>query len=230
MLFSSPVYSQVSGSIAGITYFHGRSGLATRARSTPVNPNTARQRTIRHAIATLGSYWGQTLTGTERAAWRLYASNVPWTNPLGQTTFLTGQQHFTRCNVPRIQADIAILAAAPTIYDLGTWTAPTIFAAHETPPSITISFDKTDDWASTVGGFMIVYGGRPTGQGQNFFGGPYRYGDKYSGKPGPPGSPATIIYPWPISVGQRVWAYVRIIQIDARLSLPIVLGPETVVP
>lgn len=228
MLFTSPVYSQVSGSIAGITYSHGRSGIITKTRSTPTNPNTARQRTIRHAIARLGSYWGQILTETERAAWRLYASNVAWTNPLGQTTFLTGQNHFTRCNVPRIQASIDILEAAPKIYDLGTFTPPTITAIPSGLQAFIITFDNTDDWANIVDGHMLCYGGRPTGPGTGFYSGPWRYAGKQTGNPVPPVSPVAFTTPWRITSGQICWIQIRIIQGDGRLSSPVVLGPKTV--
>jgi len=228
MLFTSPVYSQTSGSIAGITYFHGRSGLATRARSTPTNPNTARQRTIRHAIARLGSYWGQTLSAGGRAAWNLYASNVPWVNALGQTTFLTGQQHFTRCNVPRLQASIDILDASPTIYDLGSFTAPTITSALRADQKVTIAYTNTDDWANADGGFLLLSIGRSVGPGVNYFKGPFRYTDKVVGAAEPPISPTVLNSPWPIFTDNKLWIMARFIQVDGRMSSPVIVGPKTI--
>ncbi len=229
MLFSSPVFSQASGSVAGMVYSHGRSGMICRARTTPTNPNTARQRIIRVALATLGNLWGQTLTTAQRDAWRLYAENVAVINALGQTIFLSGQNHFTRVNVNRIQADISILLAAPTIFDLGTFTAPEILEINSLFQSYTITFDNTDDWANAAGGFMLIYGGRPTGPGRGFFGGPFRFAGKIVGAGTPPSSPNSPDSPWILSVDNIAWVLIRVIQVDGRMSLPIILGPETII-
>lgn len=227
MLFTSPVYSQASGSIAGITYGHGRSGMYTRARVTPTNPDSERQRTVRHAVATLMPYWGQELDAGQRSAWNLYAANVPWTNALGQTIFLTGHQHFLRCNAPRIQAAIAIVEEAPKIYDLGTFTAPTIASLVDTP-LISINFDNTDDWATAVGGHMLVWAGKSIGPGRTFYRGPWRYAGRVNGAVEPPASMQSFPAPWPYALLNIAWIKCRIIQVDGRLSMPIVLGPATI--
>ncbi len=228
MLFSSPVYSQASGSIAGITYGHGRSGMYSRARRKPTDPNSFRQATVRQIMASLMPKWGEELGASQRAAWNLYGSNVSWPNVLGQTIFLTGHQHFLRCNAPRLQAGIAIVLDAPVIFDLGTFTVPTFTVANDGPQA-GIAFDDTDEWATTVGGFMLVWPGRPVGPGRNFYRRPWRFGTKIVGNPTPPITPfpATPQWPWPI--GNIAWVYCRIIQTDGRLSFPIVLGPRTIV-
>ena len=230
MLFTSPVYSQASGSIAGITYGHGRGGMFVRARKTPTNPDSERQRTIRHALATLGSYWGQTLSAAERDGWRLYAANVPWRNVLGHTTFLTGHQHFVRTNVVRIQASIAILNTAPIIFDLGTFTAPTISRAVENTQDVLIAYDNTDAWANGVGGYILGWPGRTTSFGESYYAGPWRFAGKEAGAVIPPTSPFDMIAPWFITFGNQLWVKIRFIQIDGRMSLPIILGPEVIAP
>jgi hypothetical protein len=226
MLFTSPVYSQASGSIAGITFSHNRGGMYTRARVTPTDPSSFRQQEMRTAMGTLAPYWGETLTAGERAAWDLYGDNVPMINPLGQTIFLTGQQHFLRCNLPRLQNELAILDVAPTNFNLGTFTAPTIDEANDAPV-ISIAFDNTDAWAVGVG-YMFVYGGKAQGPGRAFYKGPWRFAGASEGG-GPPGSPLDFISQYPLAIGNLVWAMVRFMQVDGRLSLPVILGPETVV-
>ena len=228
MLFTSPVFSQASGSIAGITYSHNRGGMYTRARVTPTDPSSARQQAMRAAMGVLAPFWGQTLTPAERAAWDLYGDNVPWINPLGQTIFLTGQQHFLRINTVRVQIAIGILSVAPSIFDLGTFTAPTINFA-ETAPGLSINFTNTDAWANAVGGFMLFYMSRAQGPGRNFYRGPWQFGGLITGDPVPPASPILIPVPqvWPI--GSLIWSQVRVIQVDGRMSLPVILGPETVI-
>lgn len=228
MLFSSPIFSQASGSVAGLTFAHCRAGMTVRSRSTPTNPNTQRQRTVKYALARLAPYWGELLTQSERDAWNLYGANVVMTNVLGQPFHLTGQNHFLRTNIPRMQFTHIVLETAPTVFDLGTFTAPTIFSMVEFTQNIRIAFDNTDDWATTDGSFLIGYGGRPTSPGREFYGGPWRFMGIITGSVFPPGSPHPFIAPWPISAGQNCWVLIRIIQVDGRLSLPIVLGPHVV--
>ena len=228
MLFTSPVYSQASGSIAGITYSHNRGGMYTRARVTPTDPSTARQQIMRSAMGVLAPYWGNTLTAVQRDAWTLYGDNVPWTNPLGQTIFLTGQQHFLRTNTVRLQLGAAILDTAPIIFDLGTFTAPTIDAARDVP-NVDIAFDNTDAWANADGGFMLGWAGSSVGPGRSFYRGPWRFTFVASGDPVPPASPLTAPVPWPWAAGNLAWMQMRVIQVDGRMSLPVILGPETII-
>lgn len=228
MLFTSPVYSQASGSIAGITYSHNRGGMYTRARVTPTDPSSERQQTVRAAMGVLAPYWGETLSGAQRAVWDLYADNVPWINPLGETIFLTGQQHFLRVNIPRIQAGIAIKKDAPYTYNLGTFTAPTIDEANSTP-QVKIAFDNTDAWAIASGGHMLVYAGKSVGPGRTFYRGPWRYSGSIDGDATPPTSPATIAVSWSYAATNLCWVQIRVIQVDGRMSLPVILGPETIV-
>jgi hypothetical protein len=227
MLFKSPLFSQASGSLAGTTFTHGRSGLVARARSIPTNPSSSFQQAVRSAVATLASYWGQTLTALQRDAWNSYGAGTVMTNRLGDQIYLTGQNHFIRANVPRIQAAIAIVPDAPTTFDLGTFTSPAIASADDTD-NVAVSFTNTDDWASTVGGHMLVYVSRPQSPGKGFFKGPFRYAAKIDGAAVAPESPEDVTSPFTLTEGQKVWVQCRIIQSDGRLSTPIILGPQTV--
>lgn len=225
MLYSSPIFSQASGSVAGLTFAHCRAGMTVRSRSTPTNPDTARQRTIKHALARLSPHWGQSLTQSERDAWNLYAANVVMSNKLGQPMHLTGQNHFLRANIPRIQSGISVLETAPTVFDLGTFTAPEVLDLHVASQRISLTFGDTDDWASSVNGYLLLWGGRPVNASREYFGGPYRYAGLIQGDPVPPSSPEYIFTSWRLSVGPNYWFYARIIQPDGRLSLPAVIGP-----
>lgn len=228
MLFSSPIVSQASGSLAGLTFSHTRGSKYIKARTTPTNPSSQRQAIVRAAMGVLGSHWGQELTEPEREAWRLYAANVPTTNALGETIFLTGQQRFTRINVPRIQIGEAILNAAPSIFDLGTFTTPTIDSTTSIGQSFSIAFDNGDDWAIADDGFMIIYAGRPTSVGETYFRGPWRFAGIIEGAVAPPSSPAPILSPWVIAAEQIMWVRIRVMQTDGRLSAELTLGPETI--
>lgn len=228
MLFSSPIFSQASGSVAGLTFAHGRAGMTVRSRSNPVNPDTARQRAVKHAVARLGPIWGQVLNQDERDAWNLYGSNVVMTNVLGQAFHLTGQNHFLRANIPRIQSAISVLTIAPTVFDLGTFTAPFISGAIEPLQRFNITIAFSDDWASNAGGHMLIYEGRPTGPGHEFFKGPYRFAGSIDGPITPPPSSSTFTSVWGLSALNLLWVHARVIQVDGRLSFPITIGPRVV--
>ncbi len=229
MLYSSPIVSQASGSLAGLTFSHTRGSKYIKARTTPTNPNSQRQAIVRTAMGVLGPVWGQTLTQLQRDGWRLYASNVPSTNKIGETIHLTGQQHFTRINIPRIQIGEAIQENAPTIFDLGTFTAPTINSITASGQDIKINFNNGDDWAIADDGFMIVYAGRPTSTGEEFFRGPWRFAGIIEGAVAPPATPATLLSPWIVSPDEIMWVKIRVMQTDSRLSAELTLGPQTVV-
>jgi len=229
MLFKSPLFSQASGSLAGTTFSHNRGGMYTRARAIPTNPNSSFQQAVRAAMATLASYWGQTLLAAERSAWDSYAAGVAMTNRLGDQVYLTGQQHFIRANVPRVQAGIAILEAAPVIYDLGSYTLPTVDDINDDATNnILVAYTNTDAWANAVGGYMLLYGSRPQSPGKGFFKGPYRYLGKVAGAASPPTSPASMSSPFALTASQLVWLAIRFIQTDGRLSSQVVLGPTEV--
>jgi hypothetical protein len=227
MLFKSQVFTQASGSVGGLVYSHNRGGMYTRARTIPTNPSSEYQQLVRAAMGTLAPYWADTLDAGKRAAWNEYAANVAMTNKIGDTVYLTGQQHFIRCNVPRIVAGIAIIEAAPTTYNLGTFTAPTISGATDTP-EISIAFSASDAWATAAGGYLLAFAGMGQGAGRSFYKGPWRYMDKVVGAVSPPSSPQAMTPDFGLATGQLVWVQCRIIQVDGRLSLPIVLGPEVV--
>lgn len=86
----SPVWAIIRGSIAGTTYmanqFHQ---IIARAKTSPVNPNTNFQTTVRSAFAAAEAAW-KGLTDDQRGKWDEYAGQTPRQNPLGPIT-LTGR-------------------------------------------------------------------------------------------------------------------------------------------
>lgn len=67
---------QRSGSIGATVHSHNRFGQYIRARSVPVNPNTARQVIARNAARSIMIAWQNTLTQDQRDAWNVYAANL----------------------------------------------------------------------------------------------------------------------------------------------------------
>lgn len=81
--FLSHVWSAVSGSINGITYFNGRYGfMIARNRSIPTQPNSTPQSKMRTALSNAQALWNLA-TVAERTAWETYAATVQYTGPIG---------------------------------------------------------------------------------------------------------------------------------------------------
>lgn len=223
MKFKSPVYSQASGSIAGITYSHNRGGMYARARTTPTNPNSDAQQLVKAAMASVSSAWVQTLDQGERDAWDVYAAQVPIPDSLGELRNIGGLGHYNRTNVIRVQNGLARIDVAPVIYDLGTFTPLSIEEIIE-PADVLLNFTNTDDWAGPDVGHCFALISRPQNVSINFFKGPFRSAGFLAGAASPPVSPHTFTGAFPFLPGAKVFCQYRIQQGDGRTSLPVVLS------
>jgi hypothetical protein len=213
------IAGSISGSMGSITFSHNKGGAYIRNRSIPVNPNTPYQQAVRAHCATLANLWNGTLTDVQRLAWATYASNVPVTNALGDTVYLSGLNHYIRSNVPRLIAGLTRIDDAPVTFNIGSFTNPS-FAVSATNDEVAVSFTNTDEWAGAAGGAMLVFAGRQQALTINFFKGPYRYAGKIAGAATPPTSPATIDLPFALDTGNRMFLRVICTTADGRLSIP----------
>lgn len=229
MLFKSPVYSQASGSIAGITYSRNRGGMYARARAIPTDPASAFQLANRNNMTDLVDAWIGIVSPAQRAAWKTYGDNVAMTNRLGETVFLTGQQHYVRSNLPRLQIEFPRIDDAPTIFDLGQHTTPTVQYAYDTP-SVVIAFEETDVWCDEDATALIIFASREQNPTINFFQGPYRLAGTIDGDSvSPPTSPQIIASPFAYNIGNQAFARARITRADGRLSANIDLAGTIIV-
>jgi hypothetical protein len=173
-------------------------------------------------MAQLSSLWADTLTEAQRASWDTYALNVPLPNAHGDPINVGGIGMLQRCNIARLQADEVALPQvldAPTIYDLGAYSAPKVDSVAESADTVDLSFTDTDAWANETGSAMLVAISRPQNASINYFKGPYRFAKAILGDDATaPTSPATIDAPFPIALGQRVFVYVRVTRLDGRFS------------
>lgn len=221
MKFKSPVYSQASGSIAGITYSHNRGGMYTRQRVIPVDPGSTFQMTVRQLMATLTAAWLNTLTSAQRDHWDAYAAAVKIPDRLGEPRNIGGLGMYARCNIPLIQAGGTRVDDGPTTLTLPQFTAPSFGNISAGAGTVDVTFDNTDDWAGEDGGYMTVLASRGMNITRNYFKGPYRFMDKVEGDAvTPPTSPQSMTLPFAVVSGQRVHFQARVIRADGRVSLP----------
>jgi len=211
----------MSGSIAGTTFARNRYGSYARARTKPVNPNTASQVAIRAAMAFLTNYWSQNLTAGQRTAWNLYGSNVVMTNKLGESMNLSGFNHFIRSNTMRKRVGLGVVDDGPVVFEIPTEDPTFSITASEATQQITYTYDDGLDWADENGGWLMMFQGVPQNAQRNFFAGPWRYNTVVEGVNGaPPAGPKVAAAVFAIAEGQHQWAYARIYRADGRLSQP----------
>ena len=204
--------------MGGVTASHNRGGQYLRKRAVPVNPNTTQQAAIRGYMANLSNRWVNVLTSAQRAAWDAYALAVPIPDALGAPRNIGGIAMYNRSNVSRIQASLTTIDAAPSVFDLGGFTAPGITSITASTGIMIITFTNTDSWATASGGALLVYASRGQNPSINGFKGPYRFAGKVAGAGTAPTSPQNITLPFPVAATQRVFLQFRATQSDARLS------------
>lgn len=213
--------TEMRGSIAGNVYSRNRYGAYARARTKPVNPNTALQQAVRAAMAFLTDRWANTLTGAQRTAWNLYGSNVVMTNKLGESINLSGFNHYIRSNIGYKVVFGATIDAGPVVFEIPAADPTFAISGSEATQNITVVHDAGMDWADENGAAMFLYQGSPQNGQRNFFGGPWKYLANIPGINGAPaGSPSDHAAVIAFAELQRQWCYARIVRADGRLSAP----------
>lgn len=220
MLFKPLLGDQLSGSVGGLTASHNRGGAYFRQRAIPTNPGSFRQQAVRAAMATLAGRWVSTLTQLERDAWTTYSDNVPLVNRIGEPKNVGGLPMYQRSNVPRIVAGLTIIDAAPTIYDLGDFTPPTVTASAGSQ-EITVDFDAADPWDDVDDSALLVFSSLQQNPSVNYFKGPYRFLDSIDGDSvTPPTDPTVLPFTFGATQGNVLFVKLNLTQADGRYSTP----------
>ena len=223
MIFTSTVIAQASGALGGLVFSRNAGGPYMRARVTPTNPNTPEQQAVRAFLSQLTSLWVNSLTVAQRQGWTDYAANVPLINRIGQSRNVTALNMYVRSNVPLLQAGFARQDVAPTIFDLGDFTAP-IGIAIDATQMLTVTFTDTDDWVDETDAGMLIYISRQQNPSINFFKGPYQFAGSIDGDDTtPPTSPAAIPLPFPAVAGNILFFRAQVVRADGRLSADVKL-------
>lgn len=217
MKIISQIATKASGSLGGITAAHNKGGMYFRARSSPTNPASPAQQIVRNALKAQAADWSGVLTAAQRTGWTVYATNQTLPDAFGEPRQIPPMAMFTRSNVSRIQAGLVQVLNAPTTYVLPAFTDPT-FTLTAATDTLSTSFTNSDDWATEVGGAMLLYISRPLSIGINFFKGPWTFLDSIDGALVPPVSPASDVAPYNFAAGNKFFVMVRVTRADGRLS------------
>jgi len=210
---------QMSGSVAGNTHARNRSGNYIRARTKPINPNTAKQILVRACLANLTTRWAQTLSPAQRAAWNLYASSVAMKNRLGEVCYFTGMNHYVRSNAWFARMSRTIVDDGPVIFELPAQDPTMSISISEATQQVTMTFDDQLAWCSEDNAMLVILQSQGQNPQREFFDGPWT---GRSAKVGAAGVPVTSPLDYTsitvVSELQRVWAKFRILRADGRLS------------
>ena len=222
MLFDGVLLGRASGSMGGVTASHNRGGQYLRGRAVPTNPNTSFQQTVRSAMSQLSARWVDTLTAVQRMAWDTYAASVLLPNPLGDPVNVGGIGMYIRSNVPRVQFGIGALPLvddAPTVFDLGAFTAPGITSITASTKVAVLTFTDTDDWVGEDEAAMLIWDSDSKNPSINYFKGPYKPSGTILGASiVPPTSPANVTLIHQPVAGNRTFLKCRVSRADGRLS------------
>jgi len=166
--FVSQVYSEIRGSVNGVTYSRNRYGLYARSKASPVQPRTPAQAERRAQLTVLSQRW-RTLPESNRAEWRALADELTRSDSLGLTYRLSGLQAYLQFNLWR-----ALLGIAPQDNPPAQLAAPnpiTITAVNYNAQneSIEIVFTPTP-----YAGALAIWATAPFSRGVNFVA-PSRY-------------------------------------------------------
>ena len=136
MKFLSSIFSSVSGSIGGTTYWNN-AGLNARSRISPINPNTLAQQNVRANLSTAAFEWGE-LTDAQRTAWDDYAALTPLTNKLGQSFNPSGFMMWVRWCSSRLLVGESITQPSP-LATSGLGAPPTAIIVEDPSMAATIT-------------------------------------------------------------------------------------------
>lgn len=220
---------QMSGSIAGNVFARNRFGNYSRARTKPVNPNSARQVTARAVVAYLAQRWHEDLTEVQRGLWDTYAAAVAMKNKLGETIHLTGFNHYIRTGVVLKTWGTGVFDDAPTILSLAE-KDDTLACSGEDIAAQTLTYTcSTEGWAPNGDpkGRILIYQGQPQLASRTFFGGPWRYMGVIDPIAGAAGT-QTLAAVFSFALGQKVWSQARVMTTTGRCSEIWTVEPRTI--
>lgn len=213
MKWKSALVTALSGKIGGLVASTAKGAQYFRSFVVPVNPDTEFQRAVRDAVKTVSQRWGTVLSDDQRAAWEVYANNTTLTNSAGDSYQISGSAHYTRANVSRVQAGLAVVDDAPLVYDIGN---PTHFIQTMNVVGDSCTFSGALDATGDNGDRLLVYASRPFSPGRTKPAG----GNRFLGTCTSNGATTvkTFTLPWEVATDNLIQLTVRLSREDGRLS------------
>ena len=166
--FVSQVYSEIRGSVNGVTYARNRFGLYVRSKASPVQPRTPAQSERRAQLTVLSQRW-RTLNEGIRAEWRALADELTRSDALGLTYRLSGLQAYLQFNLWRALLQLAPQDNPPAQLDAPSPIAITAVNVDPGDELMGVAFSPTP-----YAGAIALWATAPFSRGINFVA-PSRY-------------------------------------------------------
>lgn len=157
--------TNIVGSHAGNTFSHNKGGSYVKRKPHGTNPRTVSQIATRTLVSQLSKYYTYTLTDPQRASWRAFAASNSVINRLGNTTFLSAQQMFSRLNSAVLKAGSPIGVLPPASTAVGTPTVIVIDATSGVGGHLKVNVTTVGSGASDT---MKLFVSPPLNPGKNY--------------------------------------------------------------
>lgn len=129
----SALVNSTSGKLNGSVASHNKGGSYLRNKGIVANPRTALQTLQRGILGSISSQW-RLLTQDQRNDWMAAAAEWPYTDPFGQTKYLSGAQLFTKLNVNLATNGQTPNFEAPIKVQMPTWNYNEFTLAFDLTP------------------------------------------------------------------------------------------------
>lgn len=217
MLFKGLLATSMSGKIDGVVASRNKGGAYFRNRAMPVNPNTARQQTVRGRFGNLQTRWRDILTPAQRAEWESYASVTTKNNRIGDAKLLQAKNWYTGGNILLADAGLAYVDDGPEEFGLADLTEPDGVNVDVANQELDFDIDGSDPLFGEDGAALNVYISRPQPLSVNSYSGSFQLAGSVLGSSGsPPTGTQTVPLPFPAVAGQRLFVRFKGVRADAR--------------
>jgi hypothetical protein len=208
-LLPGPGATEPRGQIGGVVFSRNRFGLYMRSNTSPVNPMSPRQTTIRSIFTQMAQRWRDTVTPTQRARWESYAQGTPLPDQYGLKQTMLGLNMYQRFNVPWVDIGETVVDDAPTAAGQAPMLTVTLIGnsvegikATAIVPTLT-----TNDR------IVILRCAAAVSRARNFFNGPWTFNSSFAGDVV---LPAVVVDPAEVAVGQRWYFQFRALVSDGK--------------
>lgn len=198
-----PMIAEARGKLGGSVFSRNSYGGYIRAKTSPVQPRTPEQMSIRAAFTAISQAWRNTLSTTQRAAWDDYAKQTPMSDRFGNKILLTGATMFLRYNTAMVIVLASPLLVAPTLP--GEAAMPNATLTGTVAAGVNISaFTPT----LAEGDNVAVYSNKaPIPVSREFFNGPWT---RRSFLNNVSAFPFLVVPITEVAIGQRWWVKTRL--------------------
>jgi len=157
--------TRMVGSHSGNTFSQNKGGSYVKRKPKGTQPRTTSQVTRQATITLTAKAYTFALSDADRAAWRTFASTTPVINKLGNTTFLSAQQMYTKLSAPLLAQGITPPNTPPISTSIGTPTSLVIDATSGPGGHVTLNLTATGTSIDESG---LAFISPPLNPGRNY--------------------------------------------------------------